>query len=267
MRLAHVQAAGLGMRCAVDDGAAGAPWLLLIHCLGGSLELWSAQAPLASSLRLLAYDLRGQGESVAHETEYSIADLADDAVHLLDALSIDSASIVGLSMGGLVAQAVAAHFPERVERLVLAHSTAFFPSAAAASLRERAKRAERGELAAIAGEAMQRTLTDGFRERNPAEVARLQGIFGRTSPNAFAMACRAMANFDGRAALAEIRAPALVIGGDSDPISPPDLARSLAGGIAGSRLVFLPAVHLSNIERPADFNQIVMDFVLRGTTP
>jgi 3-oxoadipate enol-lactonase len=267
MRFERIKIAGIGTRYGVDDRAAEAPWLLLIHCLGGSLELWKSQLPLATSFRLVAYDLRGQGESDVPQSAYAIADLADDALSLLDELSIEPVSVVGLSMGGLVAQTLASRNPDRVEKLVLAHSTAYFPLAAADSLEERATRAEHGGMAQIAVEAMHRTLTEPFRKGNPVETARVRSIFESTDGSGFALACRAMAGFDGRASLTEIRAPTLVIGGDSDPNSTPELVRTLAGGIADSRLVFLPAAHLSNVERPDTFNRLVRAFVLNGITP
>jgi len=178
----------------------------------------------------------------------------------MDSLSIDRATFVGLSLGGLVAQTVAAEHAERVDKLVLAHTTTHFDAAGASSLQERAARAEAGELRQIADEAMTRTLTDRFRGTHPAEVARLHTIFEETSPKGFALACHAMSGFDGRAALSRIGAPTLVIAGASDPISPPELSRALAGAIADSRLVCVPrAAHLSCVERPAIFNRIVRE--------
>jgi 3-oxoadipate enol-lactonase len=267
MRFERIRIGELGIRYGVDDRTAEAPWLLLIHCLGGSVELWQPQSPLATSFRLLAFDLRGQGESDVPESPYSIADLADDALQLLDQLSIERASVVGLLMGGLVAQSMAARYADRVDKLVLAHSTAFFPSAAVVSLEDRASRAKQGEMQQIAVEALERTMTDEFRHVHPDEAEWVRTIFERTNAAGFALACRAMADFDGRAALGEIRAPALVIAGDFDPINTPKMARMLTAGISNSRLALLPAAHLGNIEQPNAFNKLVRTFVVSETTP
>lgn len=245
------------------DGRASAPPLVLVNSLGMDLRMWDAQvAAFAASCRVLRYDLRGQGRSAVPPGPYTVAQLGRDLMSLLDALAIERAHMCGLSLGGMVAQWVAAERPERVGRLVLANTAARIGSVQTWGERIAAVRA--GGLAAIQDVVMSRFLSARFRHDQPEETRRIAAIFAATSVAGYLAACEALRDADLYAALPHITAPTLIITGALDESTPPAQAREIHAAIASSALVELPGVaHLSNVERPDDFTSSVLDFLHR----
>ncbi|HET7502449.1 MAG TPA: alpha/beta fold hydrolase, partial [Kofleriaceae bacterium] len=122
-----VEIRGLVTHVAVD-GPPGAPAILMIHSLGSSLRIWDAQAEaLARGFRVVRYDLRGHGLTEVSAAPYALDDLAGDALAVLDALGIHAAHVAGVSIGGMIAQAVAHKAPARVTSLVLCDTAPAFP--------------------------------------------------------------------------------------------------------------------------------------------
>jgi 3-oxoadipate enol-lactonase len=200
-------------------------------------------------MRVLRYDLRGHGASPAPDGPYSIGDLGADLVALLDRLEIERASLCGVSIGGMTSIWVAAHAPERVERLAVCCSSAYIDPDG--MYRERARAVREHGLEPLADAALERWFTAAFREREPELMQRMRQILVSNSVEGYAGCCEALADMDLRPDLAHIAAPTLVLSGAEDPATPPEHGRAIADGIAGARFEIVPdAAHLANLQQP-----------------
>ena len=247
----------------IEEAGPAAPVMTLAHCLGGDRTIWRKQlAHWRARYRLLPYDLRGQGGSSATPGPYSMAQLARDALALLDAQGIERTIFCGVSMGGMVALELALMAPQRVTALVLADTAGGFGADARVAWAERLAAVERDGVAPLAETMMGRWFTDGFRERATDEVAEVAAALARTPVAGYLGACAAIRDFDRRERLAEIECPTLVLCGEHDPSTPLALSRELAAGIPGARLEILAgANHLPNFEQPERFNAVVDEFL------
>lgn len=230
-------------------GPADAPAVVLLGSLGSDRSMWDPQvAALAGEYQVVAVDLRGHGQSPTGAGHPTVADLAGDVLALLDRLDRDAVHLVGLSLGGAVAQWIAAHAPTRVRTLTLLCTAAKFGTPQGWLDRAAAVRAD--GTRSIAGAVVGRWFTAGLAERDPGLVDHSRAMVEATSDEGYAACCLALAHFDGRADLARITAPTLVIAGAQDPATPPDDMRILADGIANSVLHVLdPAAHLASVEQ------------------
>jgi 3-oxoadipate enol-lactonase len=242
------------------DGKVSAPVLVLAHSLGADLTMWDAQAAaLSRSFRVLRYDTRGHGRSAVVPGACDIAALAHDTLGLLDRLEISRAHFCGLSLGGMVGIWLAAHAPERIDRLVLANTAALLGPRENWDARIAAVRA--GGMAAIADTVIARWFTPEFSRREPPTIAPVRAAILATPPEGYAACAAAVRDMDQRGSLAAIRAPTLVIAGTHDPATPPALCRQLADAIPGASYTELPAAHLSNVECADAFNAAVLGFL------
>ncbi|MEY4508853.1 MAG: hypothetical protein RLZZ450_975 [Pseudomonadota bacterium] len=241
------------------DGKPDAPWVVLCHALGTDHTLWDAQQrALAADYRVLRYDLRGHGESDAPDAPYTLRVLAGDLLALLDALYIERAHVSGISIGGMVAMALAAISPTRVNRLVLANTAARIASAEVWS--ERIQAVRKDGLEPLVEPALSRWFSESFRAREPAIVDAYGQTLLRTDALGYAGCCAALRDGDLTLLLHSIRAPSLVIAGAFDPVTTPTHGRALAAGIAGASYVELEASHLSNVEASQSFNDSLRAF-------
>jgi 3-oxoadipate enol-lactonase len=176
-------------------------------------------------------------------------DLGSDLLALLDRLGIERASLCGLSIGGMISMWVAAHAPERVERLVLCSTSARLGPPE--TWHERAATVRAEGMAAVADAVLGRWFTPGFAAAHPDVIERIRGVLSATPPEGYAGCCEAIAEMDLTPDLPSISAPTLVIAGEQDPSTPPEHGRRIADLIPGARLeVISPAAHLATIERP-----------------
>jgi 3-oxoadipate enol-lactonase len=246
------------------QGAAEAPALLLLHSLGVDLGMWEPQMPdFLQRYRVIRYDVRGHGHSGVGAAKCSMEMLAQDAMAVLDAEQIVRAHWCGLSLGGMTAMWAASHRPERVERLALCNTSAHLPPAAL--WHSRMELVRREGMRAVAPAVIERWFTASFRSSQPEKVARIEGILEATRPDGYAAACGAIAEMNQLSDIRRIAAPTLVICGAEDPATPLAHSAALCDAIADSRLVVLPAAHLSNVERPQDFSAAVRDFLSAPT--
>lgn len=250
---------GIELACRLE-GPHGAPAILLLHSIGCDGSLWDDQAAaLAADRRVLRPDLRGHGGSGAPPGDYTLQRLADDAVAALDAAGVAEAVVCGLSLGGVVAQAMALRASARVTGLVLANTAARVGSAEAWTQRAHAVRAE--GLAAIADMAMARFFSERFRAERPQVVAGFHARLLASSAAGYAGCCAALRDADLRSEVGAIRAPVLVLAGAQDVSTPPEEMRALATALPQARYVELDAGHLSNVERPAEFTTALRSFL------
>ncbi|WP_327147119.1 bifunctional 3-oxoadipate enol-lactonase/4-carboxymuconolactone decarboxylase PcaDC [Nocardia sp. NBC_01329] len=237
--------------------ANGAPAVVLLGSLGSDRSMWAPQvAALAGDHEVVTVDLRGHGESPAPPGDYTVAGLAADVLALLDGLGHDAVHLVGLSLGGAVAQHVAAYTPSRVRTLTLLCTAAKFGSPQSWLDRAATVRAE--GTTAIADAVVDRWFTAGLAERDPGLIAHSRAMVTATPDDGYAACCTALAHWDGRPDLARITAPTLVIAGAQDPATTPGDMRSLADGIANSVLHVLdPAAHLASVEQAGPVSSLI----------
>jgi 3-oxoadipate enol-lactonase len=245
------------------QGPPDAPVLVLSNSLGTTMAMWDAQADtLAGRFRVLRYDTRGHGGSGAGSdatSGYTLDQLGNDVLRLMDGLGIVKATFCGISMGGLTGLWLGIHAGERLDRLVIANSAARIGTAA--GWQERAAQVTSHGMDAVADGAAARWFTPGFAHSAPEVAEGLVDGLRRTSPAGYAACCRALASADLRQDLGAIGAPALLVAGRHDPVTTVADADFMRERIAGARSAILDASHLSNVEAAAAFTRLLDDFL------
>lgn len=254
---------GLQVRYEVEGQG---PWLTLSHPISADLSLWAPQMePLARHFTVLRYDMRGHGQTQATPAPYTLAQLARDAQGLLDHLGIESTHWIGLSLGGMVGQALAVAQPRRLGRVVLANTTCKAAPQAAALWGERARLARADGMAALVEPTLARWFTQTWRQAQPAAVQDVARMIAATPVEGYAGCCAALAEVDMVEQLQAMTAPALVLAGAQDQATPPAMSQLLADIWPGARLAVLEgAAHISSMEQPEAFNREVLRFLLEG---
>ena len=244
-----------------EEGRADGPAVLFSHAIGGDLSMWDAQAgPFGERFRVVRYDTRGHGGSGLGGPEHSIEMLGKDALAVMDALGIARAHFVGLSQGAMTGMWLAARHADRIDRLVLANTTAHIPARDLLNGWIATARSE--GLDSIAPPVMDSWLCAAFKAARPERARALAEAFRTMSPEGFAASVAVLRDSDRRGDLKDIRAPTLVIAGIEDGPRGAEAAQALADGIAGARRADLSdAAHLSPIENPQAFNRAVLDFL------
>ena len=230
-------------------GPEGAPVIAFSNSLGVSLDMWDGIVPaFVGRYRCLRYDTRGHGRSGSADVAVTIDDLAADLAGLFDALKIDSADVVGLSLGGMIAQALAIRFPERVKSLTLIATAACLPTPE--FWKNRAALVHAEGPGAVVDVLLPRWFTPAFRERAPESVERVRQGLLAVDRFGYARCCEAIGAMDLRDRLGRIAAPTLVLVGADDPVTTTAMAEEIRAGIAGAELTVLAnAVHLVAVER------------------
>lgn len=242
------------------SGREEAPWLVFSNSLGTNLHMWDAQQRhFADQYRILRYDQRGHGRSSAPEGGYTMDQLGQDVVAVLEQLGIRNAHFCGLSMGGMTGMWLGTHAPELIDRLVLANTAAHMPPRDLWDGRIRTV-TEKG-MEGVADAVVERWFSPEFRERDPEEVERVRGMILSTAPAGYAGCCAAIRDMDQRETIKAIHRPTLVIAGAKDPATPPANAQEIASHIPPARMVTLEAAHLSNIEQAEGFSQALAAFL------
>jgi 3-oxoadipate enol-lactonase len=252
-----------------EGGPRDAPALLLAGSLGTTLRMWDPQADALRDehgVRVIAYDQLGHGASPMPDGPYSIAQLGEAALALMDALRLERASFAGISIGGMVGQWLAAHAPERIDRLVLLCTSAHLGDADPWLERARTVR-DAGTVEVIADTVASRWVTPAYAESHPEAFEALRAMLAAAPVEGYAACCEALAELDLRAEAAAIRAPTLVLGGAQDAAIPPDHQERLAASIAGARLEVLdPGAHVVSVERAEAVTDLIADHLDGGTT-
>lgn len=236
------------------------PTIVLVHALGLDHHLWDHElARLAPRFQVIAYDVRGHGGTDVPNGPYTLSDFAEDLVGLLDALGVAAAHVVGLSMGGMIAQELALGWPERVRSLVLADTTSEYNQEGRRQLAERARIAEERGMAPLVEPTLERWFTEDFRSRHPEEVERIRSLLAAAHPIGYAASCRAIASADLTERLVSLTVPTLVLVGSDDRSTPPEVALKMHEHIPGSRYEVIPgAAHLTNVAAPDEFTRAVL---------
>lgn len=236
----------------VLSGVAQGPALVLINSLGASLRMWDLAVPaFESRYRVLRFDAPGHGQSAALPGPYSIEQLGTIPLALLDHLRLGRAAICGISLGGLIAQWVGIHAPERVRGMVLANTAAHIGTHAA--WEQRIAEIRDSGMHALAHATIGRWFTPGYAGQHADEMEFIRAMIGATDLESYAGCCTALRDTDLRDAIAAITAPCLVVTGTHDRATPPADGCALAAALRGSGYVELDAAHLTPWERHEEF--------------
>jgi 3-oxoadipate enol-lactonase len=227
--------------------------VVLSGSLGSTSAMWDEQAPALedAGFRVVRTDHPGHGGRPLVDVN-DVRDLARDALAQVDA---DWFSFVGLSIGGAIGLQLAFDEPERIERLVLACTSARFGEPD--GWIERAMTVRVQGVEAVAPTVIGRWFTDAFADASP-----FFEMLVSTDAEGYARCCDALALWDARPDLARVTMPTLVIAAAEDPSTPPDQGRAIADGVPGARFELIAdAAHLAPVERPGEFNRLVLDFL------
>lgn len=244
-------------------GRRDAPALVLINSLGTDARIWDAVIDrLADQYRILSYDKRGHGLSDAPKGDYSLDDHVGDLAGLVAHCGLDRVALMGVSVGGLIAQGYALAYPDQVTSLVLCDTAAKLGDAASWDGRIRTVR-EQG-MAALADAVMERWFPPAFRTQRPDELAGWRNLFLRGSADGYCGTCATLRDSDLRDRIGGLAMPALVVVGSEDASTPVEIVRAAATAIQGARFEIIEgAGHIPSIDQPARLTAVVQAF-LRG---
>jgi 3-oxoadipate enol-lactonase len=242
------------------DGDEGLPWLVLSNGLGLDLTMWNPQIPaLSHRFRVLRYDTRGHGASSTPAEPFAIEQLGRDVLILLDRLDVARTHFCGFSMGGIIGMWLGIHAPQRLNRLVLAHTAARIGPTS--MWHERIDTVNAKGMQAISDAAMRRWFTAGFIASQPAIVNALKASMEHTSAEGYVRCCAAIRDADFQDSIDRISTQTLILGGAQDVATTPADARFLAQRIAGSFAMEIDSAHLSNVEKPQEFSEALLSFL------
>ncbi len=244
-----------------DRGPRDGPALVFSNSLGTDFRLWDQLlALLPEGLRIIRYDTRGHGLSAAPEGAYFMGDLVADAAALIEHLGARGCVFVGLSIGGMIAQGLAAEHPGLLRAAVLSNTAARIGTPAMWEQRIEAVRA--GGIGAIAESILERWFSARWRRENPLALAGWRHMLCRTPVAGYLGCSAAIAGTDLLESTARLRLPVLAIAGSDDGSTPPDLVRETAGLIEGVRFQLIRgAGHLPCVERPGDYARVLTGFL------
>lgn len=237
---------------------------MLLHGLGDTHDLWRHQLePFSRRHRVIAVDLRGHGRSPWDGGDYALEDLASDVRSVMTDAGIERTVVIGLSMGGGVAQTLAVMHPECVGALVLVSTSSEFPIETRERFLTRAARAEAEGMAAVVDATVPRWFTPAFTATHPEEVERTRRSVLDIDPRAFAAASRANAVRDLTRHLRSITCPVLFVAGADDPARPQralEIYRRELPDLRGAEILDGTS-HLVPVEAPERFNDLVLRFL------
>ncbi|WP_144157840.1 alpha/beta fold hydrolase [Paraburkholderia sp. BCC1885] len=240
----------------------GGPWLTFIHQLGGDLSVWDQLAGyFRDDFTVLRYDVRGHGHTAVPEKPFSVADLSHDLAALLEALGAPHTHLVGMSMGGMIAQQFALDHPSRVDTLTLADTGAGTVPEHRAIWDQRAAAARREGMASLVPATLDRWLTPDFQAAHPEAVEPIREVLLHTPPEGYALACEALRDFNLHDHLSGIRLPTLAVAGRHDTGTPPAATEFIAKSIQGAQYELLDAAHLAPIEQSHRFAALLETFL------
>ncbi|HZR61832.1 MAG TPA: alpha/beta fold hydrolase [Xanthobacteraceae bacterium] len=255
-----IKANGISINYQVD-GPEGAPWIVFSNSLATSTAMWDEQAAaLKSRFRVLRYDQRGHGGTEVPAGRYAFDTLLEDALGLLDALGIAKTHFAGLSMGGATALGLAERHPDRLDRVIVCDSPCQSTPQSSQQWEERIAVAQKHGIDALVEPTVGRWFPPETLAKNPPHLDKVRAMFRATPVNGFIGCAAALAAHDYASAIASVKRPVLFLVGEKD--APAPAMRKLHEKLPGSRYVELPgAGHISNMDRPAEFNRALQDFL------
>lgn len=257
----RINANGITFNCKIE-GREGAPWLVFSNSLATNISMWDPQAAdLNASFRVLRYDQRGHGGTDAPPGRYSFAMLITDAIALMDALDIDRAHFVGLSMGGATALGLAKLHPDRFDRVVVSDSPCMSTPQSMAQWEERIALAQANGMAALVEPTIARWFPPETYAANPPHLDRVREMIRTTPLDGFIGCAAALADHDYNSAVATVTRPVLFMVGSKDGTTP-NAMKDMQARLKGSRYVELDgAGHIANLDRSTEFTGAVREFL------
>jgi len=244
-----------------DDG----PVVCFAHSLSSDGGMWAEQVPalLSAGYRVLRLDMRGHGGSDPVDGDYTMAGLADDVAALLDFHGFEKVHFIGLSIGGMIGQAVALNHGHRVRSVMLCDTAPQSPPNAKEAWGPRVETVRKaGSVAPLADATMERWFTDAFKPRMPTRWKEIHSTIAGTTPDGYLGCAAAIMDFDFVPRLPEVSVPALVICGDDDQGTPPAGNRQIAELVPGGRYEEIAnARHFPNVEHPEIFNRLMLSWL------
>jgi 3-oxoadipate enol-lactonase len=242
----------------------GERWVTFVTGIANDLTLWDVQAAaLEGDFQVLCYDLRGHGGSEAPAGEYTIEMLANDLRDLLDSLSVRNTYLVGLGLGGAIAQAFAVEHPDRLLGLMPCCCRARMVPEFAAMWHKLRETVQQKGLEPIVEPTVQRWFSEDFKAAHPEVLDKVRSMIRRTTFEGYMGVTAAFLGLAEEARVGEIRASTLYVSGADDKLGgPPALMAGLAAKVPGARHVSVPnAAHIANIQNPEGFNQVLEEFL------
>ncbi len=239
--------------------------VVLIHGVGLNKEMWGGQiVGLAPHFQVIAYDMLGHGDSPLPQPGTSLEGYAEQLHELIEHLGLPRVSVIGFSMGGLVARAFALHQPQRLDSLVILNSVFNRSAEQRAGVIERTRQAAEHGPDANAEAALSRWFSHEYQAANPAQIAAIRQTLAGNDPQGYLTTYELFATQDMYRVedLGSIQAPTLVATGELDPGSTPEMARQLASHIPGAQVAILDEQrHMMPVESPRLVNQVLLHFL------
>ena len=250
-----------GVSLHYDDTGGDKPAIVFSNSLGTDFRIWDkVAARLGDAHRIVRYDKRGHGLSEATPAPYSMSDHVDDVAALLDELRVKSAAVVGLSVGGVIAQGLAATRPDLVRALVLSNTA--HKIGTTESWNARIDTVTQNGIASIADNVMKLWFTPAFRDPANAEFVGCRNMLIRTPLDGYVGTCAALRDCDLTESTRALKVPTLCIVGDQDGSTPPDLVRSMAELIRGAEFgIVADAGHIPCVEKPDAVADLIQQFL------
>jgi 3-oxoadipate enol-lactonase len=242
------------------EGDPGGMPVVFANSLGTDFRLWDKVIPmLPDGLKILRFDKRGHGLSSCPGDDYRMEELVDDTERLLQALGFEDCLFVGLSIGGLIAQGLAARQSDLLRAMVISNSATRIGSEQ--MWRERIENLYTGGVEALADNIMERWFSDRFRQQHGTELLAWRNMLTRTPLQGYIGCCKAIATTDFEQTSSALKLPTLVIAGAEDGSAPPEIVRATADLIEGAQYELLDTGHLPCVEQPETYARILGDFI------
>lgn len=260
--MSSVIAGGIAFNTRVD-GEKGAPWILLSNSLGSNLSMWEEQIEmLTRKYRVLRYDHRGHGGSEVPPGPYTWDQLTGDVVALMDAIGIERADFMGLSMGLMTGLGLGIGHGHRFGKMVLCDGRADAPEAFQRMWDGRIETIQEGGMTAMAEATIPMWLSEGFRNSNPHRTRQMRAMIEATNPDGYVACCKALQTLDYLKDAGSITNQVLFMTGSNDKGAMPDVVKGIAAAIPTAEYVELAgAHHISNVNEPDAFNAAVSEFL------
>jgi 3-oxoadipate enol-lactonase len=242
----------------------GTRWVTFVTGIANDLTMWDGQlAALERDFKILRYDLRGHGGTPASVGDYTIDILVQDLRTLLDAVHMEKTSLVGLGLGGAIAQAFAIQHPDRVEKLMPCCCRARMVPDFAALWHKLRDTVQKNGLETIVEPTVQRWFSEDFKAAHPEVLDNIRKMIRGTTFEGYMGVTAAFLGLDVEDRLREIKAQTLYVSGAQDKLGgPPDLMKNLSQQVKGARHVSVPgAAHIANIQNSEGFNRILGEFL------
>jgi len=257
----HIQTASGPLNCRID-GRAGAPSILFSNSHATDMSLWTHQvATLADGFNVIRYDQRGHGATPVSNGRITFDSLADDIITVLDALDVETATLVGVSMGAVTVLRCAARHPRRIARVLASDGQWAAPSGAHQMWEERIGVALGQGMQALIEPTIQRWFTPASLNSDAEPVLHARRMIGATSKEGYANCARAMQDYDFRSDFAQLRMPVQYVVGEQDGKLPVVMQEMSDATPYGRFTTIANAGHLPCLERAHEFNALLSSFI------